>query len=226
MGEIMRKALNIATTVVFILVFVFAFLLVGMRLFGLKPYTVLSGSMEPEYHVGSLIYVKDTSAAELEVGMPITYKMGNGVVVTHRIIEVLDDDPLNIRYVTKGDANEDADGTPVHISNVIGRPVFTIPILGYVCHFIQNPPGCFIVVGILLLFVILAFMPDFIKTILESKEGSDSKEEKEENADAEKLVAELEALRAQLAQKDAQLSAQNAVEAQGTPPENTDSQES
>ena len=62
-----KKTIDVITTVTLILIIVFAFLLVGVRLFGLEPYTVLSGSMEPEYHVGSLIYVKDTSVAELEV---------------------------------------------------------------------------------------------------------------------------------------------------------------
>ena len=35
-----------------------AIALVGVRVVGLQPYVVLSGSMEPAYHVGSLIYVK------------------------------------------------------------------------------------------------------------------------------------------------------------------------
>ena len=62
----MQKALNIATTVVMVLVLIFAFLLVGMRIFGLKPYTVLSGSMEPKIWTGSIVYVKKLSQAEAQ----------------------------------------------------------------------------------------------------------------------------------------------------------------
>ena len=196
----MRKAFNILTTVLLVLVLVFAFLLVGMKLFGLSPYTVLSGSMEPEYHVGSLIYVKKTSAEELTVGVPITYTISGGTVVTHRIVEVIEDenDPGNLKYRVKGDANEDADGDPVHISKVIGRPVFTIPFLGYVCFFIQNPPGSFITVGFLVLFVILGFIPDII-AIIKAEEA-----EKKVRSDSEidRLNEELKRLKAELNKKD------------------------
>ena len=55
------------------IIFVFAIFLVGMRLFGFELYTVMSGSMEPEYHVGSLIYVKAVDPATLNQGDVITF---------------------------------------------------------------------------------------------------------------------------------------------------------
>ena len=200
----MRRVINIITTVVLALTFTFAFLVVGIRIFGLDPYTVLSGSMEPTYHVGSVIYVKDTSIAELEVGMPITYTMENGIVVTHRIvaIEVNEANPNDVKYVVKGDANEDIDGTPIPFGNVIGRPVFSIPYFGYICHFVQNPPGTFIVIGALALFVLLAFLPDLFSAFLAEPETEEVNEEgSKERATAEKLIAELSALREGLSEK-------------------------
>lgn len=47
-------------------VVILAVLLVGTKLIGLTPYTVLSGSMEPEYHVGSVIYVTKVEPEELK----------------------------------------------------------------------------------------------------------------------------------------------------------------
>ena len=82
----MKKIFDIFATVIMALVIVFAFLLVGVRIFGLTPYTVLSGSMEPNYHVGSLIYVKQVDPDDLKVDDPITYVIEGGTVVTHRII--------------------------------------------------------------------------------------------------------------------------------------------
>lgn len=200
----MRRAINIATTVVLILVLIFAFLLVGMRLFGLEPLVVLSGSMEPEYHVGSLIYVEDVSVADLEIGDPITYKLPSGVLVTHRIVNiVVDPDNLtNVQYETKGDANNAPDGTKVNYKDIIGRPVFSIPIIGFICYFIQNPPGSFIVVGLLLVFVFLAFLPDIIKAFKsEAPEKTEEqiKEEERKKTEADALTAELEFLRQRLA---------------------------
>ena len=191
----MKKALDIITTTLLILVIAFAFLLVGVKLFGLEPYTVISGSMEPEYHVGSLIYVKKTSVDELEVNMPITYTMNGGTVVTHRIIEIItDEDTGAVKYVTKGDANNDADGTPVTFDRIIGRPVMHVPVLGYISHFVQNPPGIYITIIAIAALILLTFMPDIVLGILASEDGKKQTDEKEEQSEAE-LMAKIEALR-------------------------------
>lgn len=58
-----KSILNIISTVLVVLLIILALLLAGVRVFGLTPYTVLSGSMEPNYHVGSLVYIKKTPAA-------------------------------------------------------------------------------------------------------------------------------------------------------------------
>ena len=106
------------------MVVILAIMLVGVRLFGLQVYSVLSGSMEPEYPVGSLIYVKKVDYKELKVGDPITYLLDEDTVVTHRIIEVLidEEDPNTIRYFTQGDANGIPDAKSVHYKNIIVIP--------------------------------------------------------------------------------------------------------
>lgn len=57
MSKSVKKIWNGFTTILVILVVILALLLVGARLIGLQVFTVLSGSMEPTYHTGSLIYV-------------------------------------------------------------------------------------------------------------------------------------------------------------------------
>ena len=106
MQKALRRIYSGFTTALVVLVVLLAILLVGVRLVGIVPYTVLSGSMEPAYHVGSLIYVQKVDPATLEVGDPLTYRMPDGTVVTHRIIEVLEDGGLERRFRTQGDANE------------------------------------------------------------------------------------------------------------------------
>lgn len=144
------------------IVVLLAIALVGVRLVGLQPYVVLSGSMEPTYHVGSLIYVKSVDYKTLKAGDPITYMLSENTVVTHRIIEVLvdEEDPNTIRYFTQGDANTAPDGTSVHYKNIIGKPVFSIPYLGYVSNYIQNPPGMYIAIAGGALLILLVFLPD------------------------------------------------------------------
>ena len=200
-----KKAVDVVTTVLFVLVIIVAFLLVGVRIFGLTPYTVLSGSMEPEYHVGSLIYVKNTSAAELDVGDPVTYKVGS-TVVTHRIIEVIvnDNDPTDVSYRTQGDANDTPDGDPVHISQVIGKPVFDIPLLGYVAYYVRTPVGIGVTVSVIVLLLVLTFLPDLIRSILQDTKTDETKKElSEERAEVKRLIDEISVLRARADGSDA-----------------------
>lgn len=154
-----------------------AIALVGVRVVGLQPYVVLSGSMEPAYHVGSLIYVKSVDYKDLKVGDPITYMVSQDTVVTHRIIEVLvdEEDPNTIRYFTQGDANDVPDGMSVHYKNIIGKPVFSIPYLGYVSNYIQNPPGSYVSIAAGALLILLVFLPDIF-----AEDESSKKKEKEQ----------------------------------------------
>ena len=172
MNKTVKKIWNWITTVLVVIVVILALLLVGARLIGLQVYTVLSGSMEPAYHVGSLIYVKDVDPYELESGDVITFMLNEDTVATHRIVEVVPDadDSTVVRFKTKGDANEAEDGSLVHYKNVIGSPVFTIPGLGYVANYIQNPPGTYIAISGGAVLLLLVFLPDLF--------GSDDKEKK------------------------------------------------
>ena len=164
----LKKTFSIITTALLVVVLLLAAALVGVRLFGITPYTVLSGSMEPTYHVGSLIYVKKVEPADLKVGDPLTYVIEGGTVVTHRIVDIMQDqdDPTQLRFKTKGDNNKIEDGLPVHSKNVLGKPILTIPLLGYVAHFIQTPPTSFLSIGICVVIVLLTFLPDLIDRIM------------------------------------------------------------
>ena len=73
-----------------ILVVLLAIALVGVRVVGLQVYTVLSGSMEPAYPTGSVIYVKEVDYKTLEVGDPITFMLSEDIIATHRIVEIED----------------------------------------------------------------------------------------------------------------------------------------
>mgnify|MGYP002579109344 CR=1 FL=1 len=157
-----RKTWNVISSILVALVVLLALLLVGARLFGLQVYTVLSGSMEPTYHTGSVIYVKKVDYTALRVGDPITFMVDEHTVATHRIVDIIpdDEDPTVLRFVTKGDANADADAGTVHYKNIIGTPVFTIPYLGFVANYIQHPPGMYVAISAGAVLLMLTFLPD------------------------------------------------------------------
>ena len=165
----MKKAWNIVSSILVGIVVLFAVFLMGSRLVGYQVFNVISGSMEPEYSVGDLIYVKKVNTKDIKVGMPITFVLNeNLVVATHRVVEI---DAENQHFYTKGDANETVDSAPVHFNNVIGVPQFSIPLLGYVSDFVQNPPGTYITVGVGAVLIFLVFLPDFI-----GKHGKDERD--------------------------------------------------
>ena len=141
-----KKIWNVASSILVALVVLLALLLVGARVVGLQVFVVLSGSMEPTYRTGSLIYVKKVDPYTIQEGQPITFMMSETTVATHRVVGIVPDeeDPTVIRFRTKGDANDTEDGGLVHYKNVIGRPVFSIPYLGYVADYIQHPPGRYV----------------------------------------------------------------------------------
>ncbi len=169
-----KRIWNTVTTVIIAIVVLMAVALVGARIVGLEVYTVLSGSMEPTYKTGSLIYVRKVDASTLEAGDVITFMLNESTVATHRIVEVVTDeaDPSVIRFRTKGDANENEDSGTVHYKNVIGEPIFTLPYMGYVANYIQSPPGTYVAIAGGAVLLILVFLPDIFT-------GDDKKQQKQ-----------------------------------------------
>ncbi len=159
MKKTLKKVYSVVINVLIVLVAVLAIALVGVRLFGLTPYAVISGSMEPEYPVGSVIYIQNISADELKVDDSITYDC-SGVTVTHRIVDIVNDPQTGLCFKTKGDANNIADDGYVMPSQIIGKALFGIPIIGYIAYAIQTPVGMITAVGITAILVLLSFMSD------------------------------------------------------------------
>ena len=159
-----HKIWNGVSTVLVAVMVLLAILLAGTRLIGLRPFVILSGSMEPTYHVGALIYVKETDPTEIQPGQAVTFLLDEDTVATHRVVERVPDetDPNLIRYRTKGDANELVDGSLVHPNNVVGVPVFTIPYLGFLASFIQQPPGSYVALAFGAFVLLLIFLPDLL----------------------------------------------------------------
>ena len=185
------KIWNAITTALVVVVVLLALMLAGPRVIGMQVFTVLSGSMEPTYHTGSLIYVKDVDPFKLESGDVITFMLDEDTVATHRIVEVVPDeeDASTVRFRTKGDANNAEDGSLVHYKNVLGSPVFTIPKMGYFANFIQNPPGMYLAISAGAVLLMMVFLPDLFASNEEEpkrkrKKKTGTTEESDQNPDA------------------------------------------
>lgn len=192
MNKSLKKIWNAISSILVALVVLLALLLVGARVVGLQVFTVLSGSMEPTYHTGSLIYVKKVDPYTIKEGQPITFMLDENTVATHRVVGIVPDeeDPAVIRFRTKGDANEAEDGSLVHYKNVIGTPIFSIPYLGYVADYIQHPPGMYIAISAGAVLLLLVFIPDiFADDKEQEKKKKSSRRKKGAHAAAHKAAA-------------------------------------
>ena len=152
--------------------------------FGIKPFIVVTGSMEGTIDGGDLIITKVVEPEALEVGDIIAYSIDTSVI-THRIIEKTEVDGQPA-FVTKGDANNTEDQDPVIYDQVESIYLFRIAGLGNVAMFMQTPVGMLVFIGIPLCCFILY---DIIRRRLQAKK--DSKKDDE-------MQTELESLRAQL----------------------------
>lgn len=156
----LKKLWDTLSTALVAAVVVLALLLVGFRLVGFRVFNVISGSMEPTYSVGDLLYVKPVEPEDVRVGDPITFVLNeNLVVATHRVVDI---DEENQFFITKGDANANADASPVHFNNLIGVPKFHIPLLGYVSDYVQHPPGTYVTIAFCIVLLAAVFLPDLL----------------------------------------------------------------
>ena len=110
-------------------VLVILFLLMGGALAalfgaGVRPFIVLSGSMEPAIWTGEAAFINTRDRA-VEEGDIITFLAGREKYVTHRAVRITGEG-----IITKGDANETEDPRPVRREDVVGTYLFGIPHLG------------------------------------------------------------------------------------------------
>ena len=159
---------------------------------GNTPLIVLTDSMLPEISSGDLIITKHIDAEDVQVGDVIAFfdpASKGSSVVTHRVIEIVDDKGVT-KWRTRGDNNNTEDRTLVPFENLVGIYRGTrIPGAGNVAMFLQTVPGLIVCVVCPLLLLVGY---DVIRR---------RKYEKAQQADTDALLAELEALRAMQAGK-------------------------
>lgn len=119
---------NLLGTLILLLVIVVCLPLVLPRLAGYEIYEVVSGSMEPEIPVGSVVYVKYVAPEDIVQDEVVAFRSDSSVIV-HRVMQNM---VVEGEFVTKGDANAAEDLRAVPYSDLIGRVERHYPILGRV----------------------------------------------------------------------------------------------
>ena len=159
----MREKVSSST---WIFVIVFVIMLLGI-ISGIRPCSVISGSMEPNLPTWSLCFI-DTriSYDEIQTGDIVVYnRRSDDVRIIHRVIEISPEG-----MITKGDATSVSDGLSVRRDNLYGKSLFYIPYLGYLSRFVQKP-----VVKISIIICLLALL---ITDIVASRKTENIEESK------------------------------------------------
>lgn len=125
---------------------------------------VKSGSMEPNIPTGSVVIVKPSYA--YHTGDIITFGKDTqrDIPTTHRVIAVAGEG-AGTTYTTKGDANEEQDGTQTPARDIIGKVVFALPYMGFVLDFARQPLGFALLIGVPAGLVILEELMTIFKEV-------------------------------------------------------------
>lgn len=157
--------------------------------FGFSVLQVKTGSMLPDYEIGTIVITKNVDANDLQVGDVISFysldKDISGEVNTHRIerIEYGGDDNAPY-FTTKGDNNTQVDKQKVWPSQIVGKVVYNLgTVSGSVIGVFQNPNVIFFVIVLPLVFITFGEAVNLVSMIVESKshkkeDGDDIPEEK------------------------------------------------
>ena len=159
---------------------------------GMLPLIVLTDSMVPEIYSGDLIICNTAEADEIEVNDVISFfdPAGNGTsIVTHRVVEIVEENG-EIFFRTRGDNNNTEDKELVPAENLVGIYKMRIAGAGNIAMFMQSTTGLIICV---VLPIILLVGYDIIRRRIYEKNKKD---------DTDALLAELQALRAEKAEKE------------------------
>ena len=135
-------------------------------------YVVSSGSMYPELAMHDIIVISGHALFEdVRIGDIIVFDRpkDHDKVIVHRVVAVVDDDPLTLR--TKGDNNQNSMvGTdyPITEEEYKGTVIHVIPQVGYITKILQ-PPINYIIIA-----VIIGLM--IIRQIYRKERNQDMKE--------------------------------------------------
>lgn len=133
----------LGSTIIFGIVPIVLFIFLTSRtsaIFGVRSYTVMTGSMRPTLPVGSMVFTYPQ--ATYNIGDIITFNRGN-ITITHRIIE-----KSGTTFVTKGDANNASDAQKVVLKDIVGKDVAIVPFIGRIAGFIKTPLGFGLLLGL------------------------------------------------------------------------------
>jgi signal peptidase I len=125
--------------------------------FGGRPYTVLTGSMEPAIAPGDVVVGTRVAPPDVRRGDVVTFKdpADAGRMITHRV-KAARVQGSKFVFTTKGDANTASERWQVSRGDTLSRVAYRVPEIGHVARFAHGPTGVLLLV--LLPLALLGFL--------------------------------------------------------------------
>jgi signal peptidase len=139
-GVRLKKMGRIAAMLFLILIISGSSFTIISPFFGWRTEVVISGSMEPAIQTGSVVIVRPVDLYTIKQGDIVMFSsLDKKSLTTHRVVKI--EPEARPRFITKGDANNNPDITPVLPDQIVGIVAFNIPYLGLLKGFIKTPLG-------------------------------------------------------------------------------------
>jgi len=162
-----KAAWYLVFTMVVLLMAVAVFIYLAPHL-GWRVNAVLSGSMEPELKVGSLVVTCPVEPEEIVVGDIITFRPVSvgGHMITHRVVGIGGiGQGSSLYFETKGDASDKPDPFTVPARNLIGKICFHAPSWGYFTEFLKTPIGFLFAIVIPGIIIIIMYIGSLLRAL-------------------------------------------------------------
>ncbi len=128
----------------------------GPLAFGDRPYTVLTGSMEPTISAGDVVIDERVSPLEARIGDVVTFRdpEDQSRQLTHRV-KGIRRQGSHLWFVTQGDANNTVEHWRISDDGSLGRVLYTVPWVGHVAVLTKTPLGLALLVMVPVLLLAL-----------------------------------------------------------------------
>ena len=134
--KIFKRAVFLLFTVLFVFVIALSWL---PKIFGLIPCSIASDSMEPAIGKGSYVLVRPIEFEDIKTSDILLFEVPKtGERFARRIVDIYEEKK---QFVTSGDANDECDPMTTSYSCVLGKVIFSVPMIGYPSLFLDSLTG-------------------------------------------------------------------------------------
>ena len=129
---------------------------------GYRLFRVITGSMEPEYDVGTVVICKETPMNEIKIGDDIvyigTYGDYNGKIIMHEVVGIdKDENNNNVNFHAKGLHQASVEDPQIKPNQIFGVVKHQSAILTLLYNLATSIYSAFIIITVLVLNVFISF---------------------------------------------------------------------